>query len=226
MADLLDIRPERNDTDQKLLRKILASLNLWLGGIVPGQAANIVIDASAGAGQVTVVPTPGGDPIAATSDRSGGYTTTAIYSPVKSAGAYGIGDAIGARTPLLGVLRSGVCTGILQSLTVFDAAGQSPVVDFLLFSQDPASSTVTDNLPVAIDAANVPYLLGKVSVTADDYAQLPDGSTVATLGNIGLVIRAPVSTGLGAGTVWVVAVSQGTPTFLGALQFGFGILQD
>lgn len=229
MADLLDIRPERNDSDQRLLRKILAALNLWLGGIVPGQSGNINIDSSAGAGQVTVVPVPGdGSAGAITGDRSGGYTTAFIYSPTKSAGAYAVGDAIGSRAPLLAVLRPGVGTGILQSLTVFDAAKQSQPIDFLFFSQEPSNSTATDNAAVVVAAADVPYFLGKVSVTEDDYIPLPGagGGSVATVGNVGLVLKVPASTGLGAGTVWVVAVTQGTPTYAGALQFGFGVLQD
>jgi len=216
----IDLNPERNDSDQQLLRKILKSLNLWLGGIVPSQSGNITVDTSAGVSSITVTPVSGGS---MTTDRVGGYTTINQYSPVLTAVAYTAGDALGSTTSLDAILRPTVGTGILQSISVYDAAGQSAAIDFLIFSSEPASSTVTNNSPVVVDTSDVAKLLGKVSVAATDYVATAGGPTIATVSNVGLVLDSDNATG----TIWVVPMTQGTPTYAASsLAFTIGVLQD
>lgn len=221
MADFINLQPDRNDSAQLLLRKILAALNLWQGGVTSNQAAHISIDTSGGEAAVTVTPSADGTP---SSDRVGGFTTRWTYAPAIDTNIYTAKDAVGVQTPLLGVLRKGVCTGILQSLSVIDTANQKPEIDFLFFSEEPAAAT--NNATYSPAAADGAKFLGKVSVVADDYAEIDTGC-VATIANIGIVLKTPVSTGLGAGTVWVVPVVQSTPTFTASsVMFTFGVLQD
>ncbi len=215
----VNLGSDANDSIQVLLRRLLAATTLQLG-VNPLQASSVTIEAGDG-GAVTVVSGDG----AVSSDRVGGYTQTWVYQPAIDTNVYTAKDALGVQTPLLSILRKGVCSGILQSITVSDLAAQSPDIDFLFFNAEPAAAT--NNVTYAPAAADAVKFLGIASVTSDDYHAV-DSGVVASVRNIGLVLKTPVSTSLGAGTVWVVPVIQSASTFTAAtnLMFTFGVLQD
>jgi len=225
MAQSLSIHSDSQDNQVTLLKKILQAINLFQGGITNQQARSITVDDTGAATGVTIVASSSG---VASSDRVGGFTTDYTFVPAIDTNAYVAGDALGIRVPMLSVLRSGVCTGLLQSLTVYDADGQKAAIDFLIFDSEPSSSTIVNNSAVAIAAADIAKLVGKVSILDTDYVDFAGGAAVATVANIGLVIKTALSTGLGAGTVWIVPMVQGTPTYTAAtsLTITAGFLQD
>jgi len=214
----VNLRPDRNDTQQLLLRKLLAAINLWAGGITSDQAQNIQIDTSGGLGTVTVTPPSGS---ASSADRVGGFTTLTHTTPViPGSAAYAAGDTVGTPQALT-VLRSTINTGVFQSLTIVDTAAQAAAYDILVFNGNPSSSTFTDNNAAVIAAADVSKLVAKVSVTSEDYLTA-GGVSVATVSNIGAVVGGSVN-----GVLYFVPITQGTPTYsANGVDFFWGILQD
>ena len=227
MADILDIRPDRLDSDQKLLRKILAAINLWQGGIVPGQSSNITIDSSGGAGSVTVTPNPGG---AATSDQVGGYTYIGYFRPDVSLTAYSDGDVVGS-SRLVAAFRQGVGSGVLQNVTVHarEAAFTAADLDILLFRAPLSSSTLTDNAAPTFTDADFAGLQGIVSIPADSWVQYGTGYAAASVANLGIALKSSNAGTVGIDhLVWPVVIARGAVTFTDAdsLNMWFGFLQD
>jgi hypothetical protein len=218
--------PKTRDTDVDYLRKILWTLNNTAYGIgSPADYANAVAAATA-AGLDPSDPAVLSS-VSTAASRVGGFTSVINYTPAISAESYSAGDALGSQGVLSKALRAGVCTGLLQSITVYDADQQTPDIDFLFFSRTLATLPV-DDAQYSITAPDLDYFLGAASIVSTDYKELATGA-VATLGNVGLVLKVPLlSSGGIAGTVWVVAVTQSTPTFTttSSLRFTFGFLQD
>lgn len=205
--------PDPLDGNVTLLKKILWTLNASTYGVTDAGELNTYVASN---------PSGGGS----LATRVGGFTGGSVYSPASGGGAYNGGDAIGVDTPLLSVLRSGVCTGVLQSIVVVDRDNQKAPIDFLFYGAAPTTSAV-NNSAFAINAADVSKFLGKVSLAASDYTTIGTVA-VASLVGVGLALQSNLLTGLAAGTVWVVPVTSGTPTYAtpNALTFRFTFLQD
>lgn len=205
--------PQPTDSEHDLLKKILWTLNASSYGVTNPAELNVLTASN---------PSVSGS----SASRVGGFTSAFVYSPASGGGAYSSGDAIGVDTPLLSVLRSGVCTGILQSLVITDRDNQKAPIEFLFFRDDPVTSAV-NNTAYAIAAADDTKFLGKVSVAAADYVTIGTVA-VASISGIGLPVVGAFSTSVGAGTIWVAPITTGTPTYAtaDALSLRFNFLQD
>ncbi len=138
--------------------------------------------------------------------------------------AYGAADVIGDKAPIeiTNVFRDRLDgkTAILQSVIVQDLSAQSLDLDILIFDANPSASTFTDNAAVDVADADLPKLIGGVSIVAADYIALAD-SSVATKTNISLTVSS-IHTSL-----WIVCVTRGTPTYVAdELSLVLGFLQD
>jgi hypothetical protein len=137
--------------------------------------------------------------------RSGSYPIT---TPTLTAGSYLRGYQVGGIQELpRHNHRAGV---ILQSLTVVDTARFKAGIDVYMFDTLPVLVSV-DRQPFAIADAQMAFCAGVVSLLNSDYAS-NDGSSVATLANIGLGIKvtSPI--------VYAVAVARNSFTVAGDLQ--------
>ena len=152
----------------------------------------------------------------------GGNSVILEFSPTLSvAGAYISGDYIGESgvcmsIDLAGRINGG--TGIIESAVLIDAAKQSAAIELWLFT---ASVTPpNDNAPWDVSDLEATYCIGVI--TFDTYYASVSNS-VSSVGNVGLVFKAPVASQY----LFGVLVSRGTPTFAaGNLTIKLGLLQD
>jgi len=158
--------------------------------------------------------------------KSGGFTNVVKLTGVQvgvDGAAYGSGDVIGDKSPIeVELVRGDWESGILHSVVVHDLSKQSAALDVVVFDSRPSATTFTDNAALDIADADLPKVIGVVSVTATDYAAFNDNS-VATKTAISL----PIKNNSGTTKCWVAFVSRGTPTYVAdELSVSFGVLQD
>jgi len=158
--------------------------------------------------------------------KSGGYTALVKLTGAQigvSGAAYATGDVLGDTSPIaVEVVRGKNGTGILQSLIIQDLSKQSIALDMVVFDSNPTATTFTDNSALDIADADLPKVIGVVSVASTDYAAFND-SSVATKTAISLLIQ-NYST---LTQVWVCFVTRGAPTYVAdELSAVIGILQD
>lgn len=184
-----------------------------------------VYKATSSGAVVTVLYAPGFQ----TSTTLGITTNDTNSVTVGSVGGYTTGDAIGGINVLYGL--SGGADGstvggqsggsaILRSVTLSDLAKQSLAVDIVFFSSNPTATTVTDSGAIDIADADLPKVLGCVSIVAGDYIASAD-SSVACVRNINL----PLELETGVKDLYFFLITRGSPTqaATGDFQLTFGI---
>lgn len=129
--------------------------------------------------------------------------------------AYTAGDLVGGKLTLADVFLVGPKEPYLLSITVQDLTKQNAALDFVFFDSDPTGTTFTNNAAFDVADADLPKILGYVSLT--DYSSFNDNS-VGSVNSIGLAVK-PTGTAL-----YAAIVARGTPTY-GAnelsVTFGF-----
>jgi hypothetical protein len=215
--------PKQLDSDHDLLRKILWTLNSSAFGISDEASYNAatasIIAGGGDAGSVENYVTVSGG----SSSRVGGFTGHVHATPVVSSGAaYTAGDCVGA-LQTIGLLRSTVNTGILQSINANDKSAQDADLDIIIFSSNPGASTFTDNAPLAIDSADVGKIMGVVQIVSGDWVTHVAGAHTAVKPNLGIVLGGTTN-----GLVYFAVVARSTPTYTSttALDFRWSALQD
>lgn len=151
----------------------------------------------------------------------GGYTKIVRVDPTITAGAYSANDVVGGELAIPNAMRVPNGTGVLQSITVYDADNEKAALDFYFFQSAPAAA-LADNAAFAWTAGDEDLFLGMVSVAAADYVTATDA--VVSVRNIGLPVRAAAN----GNSLYCYVVATGTPTYTAAtdLTFIFGFLQD
>jgi len=138
---------------------------------------------------------------------------------VCSTAAYTAGDSIGPLLTLTHVWDFAGQAAILQSIVVQDLAAQNSAIDFIFFDANPSATTFTDNGALTVADADLPKIVGTVSLLASDYVAFAD-SSAATVKTIALPVN-PLS----GSSLYCALVARGTPTYpTGAdvsLSFGF-----
>lgn len=113
----------------------------------------------------------------------------------------------------------------MQSLIVQDLSAQSGALDIVIFDSNPTATTFTDNSALDIADADLPKVIGVVSIAASDYDSFAD-SVVATKTGIGLPIKS-IAGNTTSGQLWICPVSRDTKTYVAdELSLAFGVLQD
>lgn len=143
-------------------------------------------------------------------------------SPDIVAAAYASGDVVGTvREIPLAVDQSGGCAK-LRSLVVTDAGNVKAKLDLLFFSEAPANSIGIDNAAYALNDADLPKLIGRISVLDTDYVSSGSANAEATLRNLELILQAKVKTK----SIWVATVARGAATYAASdLQYKLGLEQ-
>ncbi len=151
----------------------------------------------------------------------GGNTTLITVVPTITAGAYSAGDVVGGELTLTNAMRISSGSGVLHSLTLFDADNEGAAMEVIFFDANPAG-TYTDNNAPTWDASDEGKFLGKVSIGTGDYITV-NAMKMVSKTNIGLAVAAN-----GAQHLYAIVVVTGTPTYgtTTDLTFRFGFLRD
>lgn len=108
---------------------------------------------------------------------------------------------------------------VVQSIVVIDTDDQQQAFDLVFFDSNVSLGTVNAGSTLSDNGAGTG--IGHVSITASDYCDLGN-SAEATKRNVGLEIK-PAD---GETSVWVGAISRGTPTYAsGSLKIRIGLLR-
>lgn len=86
-------------------------------------------------------------------------------APPTSATAYGAGNVIGGLISFTNATRYAGLGAVLQNISVTFTDGVVPSLDVILFDANPSASTITDNAPVSVVAADVPKIIGVIHIT-------------------------------------------------------------
>lgn len=154
-------------------------------------------------------------------------TKVISVAPTVDTNAYSTGDLVGPKQTLTGagacsttVGPTGLCGGIINSVTVTDLDAQSGDFDIIIFSSNPSATTFTDNAAFDIADADLPKVACVIQVTTD---VLFADNGVAINQNAGCIFSAPAT----EGTLYAAVVVRGTETYSASgLTFRYGILQD
>lgn len=136
----------------------------------------------------------------------GGAAVVVRPAVTVTAGAYSAGDVVGGELTLTGAVRVTSGSGVLQSLTMHTADGETPELWVLLFDSAPGAA-LADNAAYAWTAGDEDKLLGAIHVETADWLTV-GGDGVLSRNNLGIAVKANGGTALYA---YVVCV--GTPTF-------------
>ncbi len=121
---------------------------------------------------------------------------------------YSSGDVVGSLNTIVGAaLDSGACSNLI-SLVVTDAGNQKSDLDFLFFS-DVLSVAQTDNGAYSLNDADLPLLMGRVSVAAAAYQSSSTVNAEATTKNIQLLLQAKA----GIKNIYMLVVARAGPTY-------------
>lgn len=132
-----------------------------------------------------------------------GVETVGTATPTVSTSAYATGDCVGGLMTFSTAFSESGGTGLLQRVTIMCKSAQTAQLDMILFSDNPSSSTLTDNAAIAIAAADFDKVAGVVHIT--DWTNLGTPSVGFAYG-----LALPIK---GTGTsMYGVLVSRGTPT--------------
>lgn len=149
---------------------------------------------------------------------------TVVVTPTVTVSAspdYSSGDSIGGKITLTNAVRVSGGTGVLQSIVITDKANQSPEGTILIFDADPSAATITDNAAFVF-STDVTKVIASVPVVTADYATI-NSTSVATLSNLGRVVKAASGTSLYAAFVTTTAANLASTSDIG---LRFTILQD
>ncbi len=152
--------------------------------------------------------------------NTGAGSVSLSITPTVTAGAYTTGMVAGGKLTLTGAGRASGGSGIIQYVSVTKKTALTAPYDVYFFQTDPTNSTFTDNAALALNVADLPYLVGVVHCT-----DLVDNGTPKTLQAGSLALPFKLATGT---SLFAVAVIRGGETLssTSALVVNVGILQD
>ncbi len=136
---------------------------------------------------------------------------------------YSSGDVLGSVNKIPGAVDYKGATSLLLSLVVTDSINLKKDIDLVFFSKAPANTVGADNAAYALNDADLPYVLGRVSIVAADYVSSSTNNAEVTLKNLFLMLQAYV----GTQDIYFVAVARAAATYTAAsnLTFKFGLEQ-
>lgn len=145
-------------------------------------------------------------PVVLASDQTpvlvGASDTVVTVTPTCDTSAYSSGDLLFDSTEIAGAVRANGYCAVLQSVTLLDKDDQKMALT-LLFA-DASTDFGTLNSAPDPDDTECATVLGAIEIAAADYVDL-GGASVATIKNIGLLLKAGAST-----TSLYVAAINGT----------------
>lgn len=185
-------------------------------GVLYGEGGEIISSFGGGdsGGEITILS--GEDHIG----EVGGNSDVIVPTITVSTDAYTIGDSIGGKIILENALRVDEGTGILQSITVIDAANIKPEIDIILFNSNPTAATLADADPIVF-STDINKISRRIRVASTDYA---------TIGNVAIASVNPsmIVKSISGKNLYVAICAVAAHDFNDAsdLQIKFGIMRD
>jgi len=154
------------------------------------------------AGSVSVVP----------ASDVGGISSVTVSPAITSIIPYVTGNQVGGLMTFSSAVNSITYSGVIDSIVIKSKSIQTSGFNLYLFKTNPTSSTWTDKITPAINASDIPYLIGVYSFDATDDSGLGTITlyqSSSTLGNG----NSPKAIVLTSSNLYGVLVATGTPTF-------------
>lgn len=136
-----------------------------------------------------------------------GFTTRVCVAITPDTAAYAANDIVGGLQTFASLLRTGVNSGILQNIEITNTEIDGIPFNVCIFNANPSGSTVADQGPATIVAADLQKLIGCVSVA--------DGRSFVTTElyqaqNVGLAVDAAAT------SLYAIVRTTGIPTWAAA----------
>ena len=136
--------------------------------------------------------------------------------------AHAANDVVCQPVELPGITQAEGCA-VITSVVVTDYDDQGIAMD-VLFLRSPIT-VGANNATMTISDNEVGEVLGSVSIAATDYLDLPNNQ-VATVRNLGLIVKPEINDGDSSRSIWMVLRTTGTPTYAGGkLGVKVGVLR-
>lgn len=126
--------------------------------------------------------------------------------------AYADGDVIDSVKEVADAVAYRKGNGEIRSIAVIDKANQKVDLDLYFFDEAPENSVGSDNTAFTLNDADAPKLLGRVRVATADYISAGSDNALATKSDVSIM----VSSIAGSKSIFMLAVSRGTPTYASA----------
>ena len=148
------------------------------------------------------------------------FVGTAVLTIQPSKGAqYSAGQNLGGPQQINGKNIIGDNLGcVIQNIALTDPSGQDAATDLLFFAKQPVGSYIDGNV-CGINALDAPYFMFALSLSGYKTYGTPG---VTQLQNISLALNPKQAGGI-PGEVWVIPVTQGTPTYPAGTQLTVSI---
>lgn len=153
-------------------------------------------------GSVSVVP----------ASDVGGISSVTVSPAITSIIPYTAGNQVGGLMTFSSAVNSITYSGVIDSIVIKSKSVQTSGFNLYLFKTNPTSSTWTDKITPAINASDIPYLIGVYSFDATDDSGLGTITlyqSSSTFGNG----NSPKAIVLTSSNLYGVLVATGTPTF-------------
>ena len=133
------------------------------------------------------------------------------FTVVTAAAAFHDNDQVGVAVEITGIGKQ----AFLKSITVLDKAKQGSEMDLLFFSEAPTNAVLSNAAADISDSEMASKFLGVVKVgnAAVGYVDPFDVMAVSSIysnSSLNLLLKPSLE---GSDSVWVLAVSRGTPTY-------------
>lgn len=151
----------------------------------------------------------------------GASDTVVTITPTVAAEAHSAGDLLFDSTEIANAVRVNAGTTIVQSITIVDKGDQKPAIK-LLFANAQTDFGAPGGVPDPDDSEAL-TVIGVVDVPATAYVDL-GANSVATIANIGLLVKAGAATT----SIYLAGIAVGTPTPASTtdLQIAVGLLRS
>jgi hypothetical protein len=130
-------------------------------------------------------------------------------NPTVDTSAYGAGDIIGGIQTIANFALSTGGSGVLDSLTVYDADNEKAGFEIIFFDATPSGGTYADQGAPTWAAGDAAKCIGRVTVATGDYVTT-GGDAIACLKNINLPLT------VAATSLFALILATATPTYTAA----------
>jgi len=128
--------------------------------------------------------------------------------------AYTANDQVGGIQTIAGVCQGGGSLCLLRQLTIVDRGKQKAAMTVFFFEELPTVASVNNGEANVTDAEMAGKAIAVVSIAAVDYRDLSGNSTATVAPNLAMKP-------LASATLYAVAVTTGTPSYVAATDLVF-----
>jgi len=153
-------------------------------------------------------------------DSQSGKSAVITVTQTVAASAHSAGDAVGGLITLSDAVRSSALSGIIQSVSVTDKAGNAGSYDIVFFTANPTATTVTDDAAFTLNDADITKVICMAPI-----------STVSTFADNGVTnttgVGCPFEVASGT-TIYAALINRSAATYASTsdVSVRVSIMQD